>query len=101
MSVDRPPPGSADGRTGTTTRRRLLLMAGTVAAFAPLAAPSAKGTHWVNLDLRFASIAPAAGPVTAHLSDNDPFTAHWRSLLPTGWASLARRCTSRTALDTT
>ena len=34
---------------------------------------------WVNLDLDFASITAAAGPITVHLSDNDPFTADWRS----------------------
>jgi len=34
---------------------------------------------WVNTDLNFASIAAAAGPITAHLSDNDPFTADWRA----------------------
>ncbi len=34
---------------------------------------------WVNMDLSFASIASAAGPITVHLSDNDPFTADWRS----------------------
>ena len=34
---------------------------------------------WVNTDLNFASIAAAAGPITVHLSDNDPFTADWRA----------------------
>ena len=34
---------------------------------------------WVNLDLNFTSIASAAGPITVHLSDNDPFTADWRA----------------------
>ena len=34
---------------------------------------------WVHLDLNFASIASAAGPITVHLSDNDPFTADWRA----------------------
>lgn len=34
---------------------------------------------WVNMDLNFASIASAAGPITVHLSDNDPFTADWRA----------------------
>ena len=34
---------------------------------------------WVNLDLDFASIASAAGPITAYLSDNDPFTTDWRA----------------------
>ena len=34
---------------------------------------------WVNVDLNFASIAAAAGPITVHLSDNDPFTADWRA----------------------
>jgi predicted alpha/beta hydrolase family esterase len=34
---------------------------------------------WVNIDLNFASIAAAAGPITAYLSDNDPFTADWRA----------------------
>jgi predicted alpha/beta hydrolase family esterase len=34
---------------------------------------------WVNTDLNFASIASAAGPITVHLSDNDPFTADWRA----------------------
>lgn len=34
---------------------------------------------WVNLELNFSSIASAAGPITVHLSDNDPFTADWRS----------------------
>ena len=33
---------------------------------------------WVNLDLKFDSIASAARPVTVLLSDNDPFTADWR-----------------------
>jgi predicted alpha/beta hydrolase family esterase len=36
-------------------------------------------TPWVNMDLNFASIASAAGPITVHLSDNDPFTADWRA----------------------
>jgi predicted alpha/beta hydrolase family esterase len=34
---------------------------------------------WVHLDLDFASISSAAGPITVHLSDNDPFTADWRA----------------------
>jgi predicted alpha/beta hydrolase family esterase len=34
---------------------------------------------WVNMDLNFASIASAAGAITVLLSDNDPFTADWRS----------------------
>ena len=34
---------------------------------------------WVNMDLDFASIVSAAGPITVHLSDNDPFTADWRA----------------------
>jgi predicted alpha/beta hydrolase family esterase len=34
---------------------------------------------WVNVDLHFASITSAAGPVTVYLSDNDPFTADWRA----------------------
>ena len=34
---------------------------------------------WVNMDLHFASIASAAGPITVHLSDNDPFTPDWRA----------------------
>jgi predicted alpha/beta hydrolase family esterase len=34
---------------------------------------------WVNLDLNFASIAASAGPISVHLSDNDPFTADWRA----------------------
>ena len=34
---------------------------------------------WMHMDLNFASIAAAAGPVTVHLSDNDPFTADWRA----------------------
>ena len=34
---------------------------------------------WVNMDLDFASIASAAGPITVLLSDNDPFTADWRA----------------------
>jgi predicted alpha/beta hydrolase family esterase len=34
---------------------------------------------WVNMDLNFASIASAAGPITVLLSDNDPFTADWRA----------------------
>jgi predicted alpha/beta hydrolase family esterase len=34
---------------------------------------------WVNLDLNFASIASAARPITVLLSDNDPFTADWRT----------------------
>jgi predicted alpha/beta hydrolase family esterase len=34
---------------------------------------------WVNLDLDVASIAASAGPVTVHLSDNDPFTVDWRA----------------------
>jgi hypothetical protein len=31
------------------------------------------------MKLSFASIASAAGPITVHLSDNDPFTADWRA----------------------
>ena len=34
---------------------------------------------WVNMDLNFASIASAAGPITVLLADNDPFTADWRA----------------------
>jgi predicted alpha/beta hydrolase family esterase len=34
---------------------------------------------WVRMDLDFASIAAAAGSITVHLSDNDPFTADWRA----------------------
>ena len=34
---------------------------------------------WVHVNLDFASIASAAGPITVHLSDNDPYTADWRS----------------------
>ena len=34
---------------------------------------------WVNMDLNFAAIASAAGPINVHLSDNDPFTADWRA----------------------
>jgi uncharacterized protein len=34
---------------------------------------------WVNMDLDFASIASAAGPIIVHLSDNDPFTVDWRA----------------------
>ena len=34
---------------------------------------------WVNMDLNFASITSAAGPITVLLSDNDPFTADWRA----------------------
>lgn len=34
---------------------------------------------WVNVDLDFATIASAAGPITVLLSDNDPFTADWRA----------------------
>ena len=34
---------------------------------------------WVNMELDFASIASAAGPITVLLSDNDPFTADWRA----------------------
>ena len=34
---------------------------------------------WVKMELNFASIASAAGPITVHLSDNDPFTADWRA----------------------
>jgi uncharacterized protein len=34
---------------------------------------------WLSLDLDFASIASAAGPITVLLSDNDPFTADWRA----------------------
>src|SRR5215467_11271314 len=30
---------------------------------------------WVNMELDFGSIASAAGPITVHLSDNDPYTA--------------------------
>ena len=58
-------------------------------------------TPWVNTDLNFASIASATGPINVHLSDNDPFTADWGPMPPTGWANSARRCTSRTAPDTT
>jgi predicted alpha/beta hydrolase family esterase len=36
-------------------------------------------TPWVNMDLNFALITAAAGPITVHLSDNDPFTADWRT----------------------
>jgi predicted alpha/beta hydrolase family esterase len=32
---------------------------------------------WVDLDLDYATIAAKAGPITVHLSDNDPFTANW------------------------
>ena len=31
------------------------------------------------MDLSFASIVSAAGSITVHLSDNDPFTADWRA----------------------
>ena len=34
---------------------------------------------WVNMELDFASIASAAGPINVLLSDNDPFTANWRA----------------------
>jgi len=34
---------------------------------------------WVTMDLNFASITSAAGPITVLLSDNDPFTADWRA----------------------
>ena len=34
---------------------------------------------WVNMDLNFASIASAAGPIDVHLSDNDPFAADWQA----------------------
>jgi uncharacterized protein len=34
---------------------------------------------WVNLNLDFASVTAAAGPITVFLSDNDPFTADWRA----------------------
>lgn len=34
---------------------------------------------WVKMDLDFASIASAAGPINVHLSNNDPFTADWRA----------------------
>jgi hypothetical protein len=34
---------------------------------------------WVKIDLNFASIASAAGPISVLLSDNDPFTADWRA----------------------
>jgi predicted alpha/beta hydrolase family esterase len=34
---------------------------------------------WIKMDLNFASIAAAAGPINVHLSDNDPFTADWRA----------------------
>jgi predicted alpha/beta hydrolase family esterase len=34
---------------------------------------------WVNMDLNFASIASAAGPINVHLSDNDPFAADWQA----------------------
>ena len=34
---------------------------------------------WVHMEVNFASIASAAGPITVHLSDNDPFTADWRA----------------------
>jgi uncharacterized protein len=34
---------------------------------------------WLNMKLDFASIASAAGPITVLLSDNDPFTADWRT----------------------
>jgi predicted alpha/beta hydrolase family esterase len=32
---------------------------------------------WVALDLDYAAIASKTGPITVHLSDNDPFTANW------------------------
>lgn len=32
---------------------------------------------WVGLDLDYAAVAAAAGPITVHLSDDDPFTADW------------------------
>ena len=48
-----------------------------------LPAPSAPGINEtvaaVNMDLNFASIASAAGPITVHLSDNDPYTGDWRA----------------------
>ena len=34
---------------------------------------------WVHLKLNFESIASVAGPITAYLSDNDPFTVDWRA----------------------
>ena len=34
---------------------------------------------WVTMELNFASIAAAAGPITVHLSDNDPYVADWRA----------------------
>jgi predicted alpha/beta hydrolase family esterase len=34
---------------------------------------------WVNMEVNFGSIASAAGPITVHLSDNDPFTADWQA----------------------
>jgi predicted alpha/beta hydrolase family esterase len=32
---------------------------------------------WVELDLDYAAIASKAGPITVHLSDDDPFTRNW------------------------
>ena len=32
---------------------------------------------WAELDLDHAAVAAAAGPITVHLSDDDPFTADW------------------------
>jgi uncharacterized protein len=32
---------------------------------------------WVEMDLNFAAIGSAAGPISVLLSDNDPFTADW------------------------
>ena len=34
---------------------------------------------WVNMKLDYASITLAAGPISVHLSDNDPFTKDWRA----------------------
>jgi uncharacterized protein len=38
------------------------------------------------MDLNFASIIAAAGPITVYLSDNDPFTADWKTNA-TNWLS--------------
>ncbi|MFD9734681.1 alpha/beta hydrolase [Umezawaea sp. NPDC059074] len=34
---------------------------------------------WVDLAVDAAAITAAAGPITVHLSDDDPFTADWRT----------------------
>jgi hypothetical protein len=62
MSLDRPAPlEAADGRAQATTRRRLLQMAGTIAASAPLAALTAQARATVSRRIRRAILVPRFG----------------------------------------